>query len=204
MFYNFFHVLFFIIASIFFRMRASGRKNIPRTGPVILAPNHMSYFDPAIIGTAVWRKVNYAAKKELFDRPLFGWWLRGVQSFPISRDIMDRRALRTVLNLLQQGKVVLMFPEGTRGDGQHLLEPRPGVGMVAYMSRAPVVPVYIKGTDKVYPRHARIWRFKPITVYYGKPLNLERYYSSPRYKGIYTDISREIMKSIQELKDKYG
>jgi 1-acyl-sn-glycerol-3-phosphate acyltransferase len=202
--YNIWHGLFFIIATIFFRLRTHGRENIPRTGPVLLAPNHVSYFDPAIIGTAIWRKVNYAAKRELFDSPLFGWWLRSVQSFPISRDIMDRRALRTALNFLKNGKVVLMFPEGTRGDGQTLLEPRPGVGMLAYMAKAPVVPVYIKGTDKVYPKDAKMFRFKPITVYYGKPLDLDGYYSAPKYRGIYMDISQEIMKGIQELKDKHG
>lgn len=191
----------FIIASVFFRLRAYGRKNIPRKGAVILAPNHVSYFDPPIIGTAIWRKVNYAAKRELFEGRLFGWWLRSVQSFPISRDVMDRKALRTALNFLKQGKVVLLFPEGTRGDGRHLLEPRPGVGMMAYMSKAVVVPVYIKGTDKVYPKGARMFRFKPITVYYGKPLDIEPYYSSAKYKGIYMDICREIMKGIQELKD---
>jgi 1-acyl-sn-glycerol-3-phosphate acyltransferase len=185
-------------------MRAYGRKNVPRKGPVILAPNHVSYFDPAIIGTALWRKVNYAAKRELFERPFFGWWLRSVQSFPISREIMDRQALRTALRFLKDGKIVLMFPEGTRGDGRELLAPRPGVGMLAYMSKAPVVPVYIKGTDKVYPKHARVFRFKPIKVYYGKPLYLESYYSSKKYRGIYMDISQEIMKGIQELKDKYG
>ncbi len=204
MLYHFFHALFFIVASIFFWMRAYGRKNVPRKGPVILAPNHVSYFDPAIIGTALWRKVNYAAKRELFERSFFGWWLRSVQSFPISREIMDRQALRTALRFLKDGKIVLMFPEGTRGDGQKLLEPRPGIGMLAYMSKAPVVPVYIKGTDKVYPKHARTFRFRPIKVYYGKPLYLESYYSSQKYRGIYLDISQEIMKGIQELKDKYG
>ncbi len=204
MLYHIFHSLFFVIASIFFRMRACGRQNVPRKGPVILAPNHVSYFDPAIIGTALWRTVNYAAKRELFDRPVFGWWLRSVQSFPISRDVMDRRALRMALNFLKDEKIVLMFPEGTRGDGKQLLEARPGVGMLAYMSKAPVVPVYITGTDQVYPKDAKMFRFKPITIYYGKPLDLERYYSSKKYKGMYVDISREIMKGLQELKDKHG
>lgn len=204
MFYHLFHVLFFVIATVFFRLRAYERKNVPRSGPVILAPNHVSYFDPAIIGTALWRKVNYAAKRELFERPVFGWWLRSVQSFPISRDIMDRQALRTALDLLKKGRIVLMFPEGTRGDGKQLLGPRPGIGMLAYMSKAPVVPVYIKGTDEVYPKHARMFRFRPITVYYGKPLDLDRLYSSQKYRGLYHDISQEIMKGIQELKDKCG
>ncbi len=129
------------------------------------------------------------------------WWLKGVQAFPISREVLDRRTLRTILNFLEQGELVLLFPEGTRSSDGELQEGKPGVGLIAHMSRAPVVPVYVGGTFEALPRGGKRLKIAPLSAHFGKPVNLEKYYHAKRYKGMYEDVCRDIMEAIHQVKE---
>ena len=124
-----------------------------------------------------------------------------MQAFPISREVLDRRTLRVILNFLEQGELVLLFPEGTRSWDGELQEGKPGVGLIVHMSRAPVIPVYVGGTFEAFPRGAKRLKLGPLSARYGKLVNLERYHHMKRYKGMYQDISRDIMEAIGELKE---
>lgn len=201
MHYQIFHLLFYIGLKLIFRYRVVGSENIPKRGPAILACNHASFLDPPIAATGLWRKVRFAARENLFNNRLAGWWLRGVQAFPISRETLDRKTLRVILKFLEQGDLVLLFPEGTRSWDGELQEGKPGVGMIAYLSRAPVIPACVNGTFTALPRGAKRLRCVPLSVRYGKPLSLGKYYHAKRYKGMYSDISREIMEAIRQLKE---
>jgi len=201
MHYQFFHLLFYIGLTVFFRYKVVGRRNVPKEGPAILACNHVSYLDPPIAATGLWRKVRFAARESLFKNRWASWWLRGMQAFPISREVLDRRTLRVILSFLEQGELVLLFPEGTRSWDGELQGSKPGVGLIAHMSRAPVIPVYVGGTFEAFPRGAKRLKFVPLSARYGKLVNLEKYYHMRRYKGMYQDISRDIMEAIRELKE---
>jgi 1-acyl-sn-glycerol-3-phosphate acyltransferase len=152
---------------IYFRLRRTGHKHIPK-GPVILAANHRSFLDPFIVGTCLFRPVYFVAKKELFDKRWQGWVLNRLGAFPVKRGQSDEEMMQTALTLLARGEAVVIFPEGTRHREGPLHEPRRGVGRLALESGAPVVPIAITGTEKV----RRGWRIRPkkVSIRCGRPL----------------------------------
>jgi glycerol-3-phosphate dehydrogenase (NAD(P)+) len=146
---------------IYFRMTRMGREYIPAEGPVILASNHRSFFDPFVIGTMTRRPVYYVAKKELFTySPLLSWLLNALGAFPVDRGAADQETIETAKIILGRGEIVLMFPEGTRTRPGPLGKPRRGVGRLALETGAPVVPVALIGTEDIRRR----WRIRPRKV----------------------------------------
>ncbi len=168
---------------IYFRLRRTGHKHIPK-GPVILAANHRSFLDPFIVGTCLFRPVYFVAKKELFDKRWQGWVLNRLGAFPVKRGQSDEEMMQTALTLLARGEAVVIFPEGTRHREGPLHEPRRGVGRLALESGAPVVPIAITGTENA----RRGWRVRPVKVSIrcGRPL---RY---PQVDDPSADLAREV------------
>jgi len=147
-----------------------GEENLPKSGGVLLAPNHVSYLDPPAVCCALGRTVHCMAKEELFRNRLFGALITNLAAFPVKRGEGDTDAIRKTLALLESGEVVLMFPEGTRGDGETLQAVNRGVAMVAKRTGAPVVPVGITGTHLVMPRDkTRQARRSRMVVACGEP-----------------------------------
>jgi 1-acyl-sn-glycerol-3-phosphate acyltransferase len=184
-----------------FRFRVVGKEGLPTNGGVILAANHVSYVDPLFIGVAlVERQLHFLAKEELFRSALFGALIRDLRAFPVRRGRVDPSAIKRCLRLLEEGEVLLMFPEGTRGDGQSLREGEEGIGLLAARSGCPVVPVYVRGTDKVLPKGKRIPRVHPVTVYFGQPMRLHREAVRGEGRGDYRRLSEQVMRGIAEIK----
>jgi glycerol-3-phosphate dehydrogenase (NAD(P)+) len=172
---------------VYLRMQRIGREYIPAEGPVILASNHRSFFDPFIIGTMTRRPVYYVAKKELFAYSrVVSWLLSALGAFPVTRGAGDQDTIDTAMVILERGEVVLMFPEGTRTRPGALGKPRRGVGRLALESGAVVVPVAIIGTDDI----RRGWRIRPrkVRLRAGRPLRFPTVESaSPALAGAVTD-----------------
>ena len=164
-------LLCLVIAKVIFRLRVNGAEYVPRAGAAILAPNHVSFIDPIIVGVAVRRPIHFMAKEELFRFRPFGWLLRQYQVFPVSRRRTDLHSMKRAISLLQQGEVVVIFPEGTRGNGHRLRPAKPGIGLIAARSKAPVIPMLHRGTEKVLPRGAWFPRPFPISVEFGEPVS---------------------------------
>jgi glycerol-3-phosphate dehydrogenase (NAD(P)+) len=156
---------------IYFRVRRLGREHVP-AGGVILASNHRSFLDPFVIGCCVRRPIYFVAKRELFKNPLVGWFLNCMGAFPVRRGQSDEESVKTSLQLLADGKAVVVFPEGTRIVNGSLGRPKRGVGRLTLKSGAPVVPVAVTGSE-----HARDgWRIKPVRVHVrcGPPLSFPK------------------------------
>lgn len=149
-----------------------GAENIPQAGPVILAPNHRANIDPPYISLATTRQMHFMAKEELFRVPVFGRIFKGVEAFPVKRGTADRAALRTAINLLKEGRVVTIFPEGTRSPDISLKEAEKGFALIARQSDAPIVPIAIEGTEKMLPKGAKRLRRGHVNVTIGKPLTV--------------------------------
>ncbi|MGA3171644.1 MAG: lysophospholipid acyltransferase family protein [Chthoniobacteraceae bacterium] len=148
-----------------------------RKGAWILASNHISHFDPPLIGVAIRRKIDWMAMVELFRQPIFAAWMRAIDAYPVDRARLDRQAVRTSLERLRQGHAVGMFPEGGIRDGAgSVLEGaplRPGVAGLAQITDAPVIPCVIMGSDRCYvlPWIWRPWRRVPVWIAFGEPLH---------------------------------
>ena len=145
-------------------------------GAWILASNHISHFDPPLVGVAIRRKIDWMAMLDLFAQPFFGAWLRAIDTFPVDRESLDRQAVRIALTRLHAGHAVGMFPEGGIRDGaRSVLEGapvRPGVAGLSQMTAAPIIPCVIMGSDRIYVLH-RLWRpgrRLPVWIAFGEPL----------------------------------
>lgn len=153
----------------YFSLERTGRKNIPKKGPVILAGNHRSFLDPFLIGCLIRRPVYFVAKKELFDKRWQGWILNRLGAFPIKRGESDEEAMKTARGVLERGGALVIFPEGTRHRKGPLAHPKRGVGRLALETGAPVVPIAILGSEnarrgfKIRPVWVRIRAGKPLT-----------------------------------------
>lgn len=149
--------------------RVCGVDRVPRNGPVIVAPVHVSTLDPPAVACGLPRMLAFMAKAELFKFPVFGSLIRSLGAFPVRRGEGDTEAVRLTLKLLDEGRAVLVFPEGTRGDGRTMLPVNRGVAMLAKRSGALVLPVGLSGTVKRLPRGASFPRLGRVTVWFGEP-----------------------------------
>lgn len=155
----------------FFDFRFYGWENIPRSGAAILAGNHASFFDPPAMGAAVRRHVYFVARGTLAKSRLFAFFLWAYDVIRIRRGESDFQAVRSILERLKAGRVVGLFPEGTRSlDGQ--LGPfQEGTVLIARRARVPIVPLGIAGTFEAFPKGRRWPRRHPVRVVYGQPFD---------------------------------
>ncbi|MFN3730138.1 MAG: lysophospholipid acyltransferase family protein [Fimbriimonadaceae bacterium] len=147
-------------------------ERVPKDGPLIVAPNHLSVLDPPAIACAIQRRLNFMAKEELF-RGIFGRLIASVGAFPVRRGEGDSEAIRRAMAMLESGRAVLIFPEGTRGDGESLLPLNRGVALMAKRTGAKVLPMGIVGTQRLLPKGSKKLKRGRITVVVGKPFTYE-------------------------------
>jgi len=193
---------------LFFRLEVVRPGLVPATGPVLIVSNHVSVLDPPFVGASAPRPLFFMAKEELFRIPLFGRLIRALNARPVRRDGSDTRALKAALAQLEEGRALLVFPEGTRGEeGQPLREGKAGVGMLAVLSGAPVVPVYVSGTGAALPRGRSVPRPARVRVTFGPPLHFKRDGRGAKRAGddgrkeAYREAAQEMMRAIGQLRD---
>lgn len=162
-FYRFARNLVWYLLKPFYRMEVFGAENVPKDGPVIICSNHISNLDPPIVGGATARDVHFLAKEELFKGKFFRFFFTKLNAVPIKRGMKDRQALRQVLTLLKEGKVIGLFPEGTRSKTGKLGEGLSGIGFFALRSDAIVVPCVIIGPYKVG---------RKLKIVFGQPVDM--------------------------------
>ena len=185
---------------LLFRVEVRGREHVPADGPLLLVSNHTSLLDPPLVGGATPRELHFLAKEELFRVPVLGALLHRLNARPVKRDGSDGRALKAALKLLAEGRALLLFPEGTRGRDGRLGEGKPGAGMLAVVSGAPVVPVYVSGSARALPPGRAIPRLAKVSVRFGPPLHVKAADDEGR-KARYREAAQEMMRAIGQLRD---
>jgi 1-acyl-sn-glycerol-3-phosphate acyltransferase len=156
------------ITILIYRCRALGVEHVPRTGAVILAPNHFSQMDHFFAAVYLPRKVQFMAKSQLFKNPAIKYIFQHGGVFPVRRGHHDEEAFVTANAILERGGTMLMYAEGGRSRTGDLGEPKRGIGKIALESGVPVIPVAIHGSA-----HVRGWRrfqFPKVTIQYGEPM----------------------------------
>ena len=183
-----------------FKFQIFGVENVPSNSGAMLMINHASYLDPIFIGGAVNRSIHYMARATLFKQGVIDKCLRSLNAFPVHLGSTDRGAIRNALKILDDGNLLLVFPEGTRSFDGTLGKAQDGIGFMAYRTKADVIPVYLGGTQKAWARGSKMIKTAKITVTFGKPLDMSIYRSSEATRETYSKIGAEVMARIAELK----
>lgn len=196
-----------LLATTLCRPTIEGRENVPSTGAVLLASNHLSFVDSVVIPLSVTnRQVRFLAKSDYFDGPgvkgrLSNALFTSLGAIPVrrgtGRDAMN--ALETVLDRLQRGEACVVYPEGTRSRDGRLYRGRTGVAHLALESKAPVVPVAVSGTQSVQPIGANLPRPRPFSVRFGAPMDFSTGYDHLAPGKARRVITDEIMTAIHRL-----
>ena len=157
-----------------YRLKVTGRENIPAEGGVVLASNHASFLDPIMVGCAHRRRTTFIARGSLEKNPLYKFLKGGLGIVSIDREKSDKETLRLVTDLLREGRCCALFPEGTRTEDGALRPLKRGFSMFAKRAGVPVVPVWIEGTFAAWPRQRRLPRpFGRVEVRFGPPFTVD-------------------------------
>jgi 1-acyl-sn-glycerol-3-phosphate acyltransferase len=189
-----------LVGRVFFRFRILHRERMIQTGPVILAMNHESYFDPPLAGNACDRPIYFLARRNLLEVPLLGRVLPKLNVIPVDQEGIDRRALKTLIQVVRAGHGALVFPEGSRTLDGELQPGMPGIGLVIAKTRAPVVPMRIFGAHEALPRDGGRLRFHPITLVVGEPIRFSDADLEGSGKEVYGRLSQRVMDAIAQIR----
>jgi 1-acyl-sn-glycerol-3-phosphate acyltransferase len=185
---------------MFFRGDVAGTENLPKHGAFLIAANHASHLDPPLVGCHVPRQMCFFARKTLWSGGLASWWLDAVGTIPVDRDGgQDVGALKRVLRALAEGKVMILFPEGTRSPDGKLQTPKPGVGFIVCKTQVPVVPARIFGSFEAYGKGMKVPKSHPTPVVFGTPMPPSAYDEPAAGKQRYQIASERIMAEIARL-----
>jgi len=193
--YTFVRILVSLPTLLIWRVRAIDRENVPRDGPLILAPNHFSQMDHFFIGLYLRRKIRFMAKSQMFGPPVLTYIYKHGGVIPIRRGHHDEEAFTTAFTVLDQEGMLLIYAEGGRSRSGELGEPKPGVGRLALESGAPVVPIAIFGSATV--RRWKRLRFPRVTVEYGEPLSFPMEESPSRERQL--EVATEVFGRVREM-----
>ena len=189
--------LFRLLFRFYGRWEVIGLENVPKTGPVIIAPNHVSFLDPPLVGSGFDRECRFMARHDLWDKKIMNWLMPRMGAFPVHRGKMDRKAIRLGLEALEKGYALVVFPEGARSDDGTLQKGELGAALFVQKSGAPVVPTAVIGAHEMLPPHAKKLKRSKLKCVYGRPLRFEP--GTTR-----EEIIRTIMRSIAALLTEHG
>ncbi len=179
--------------------RTVNQENMPEKGGILVAPVHISHLDPPAIACGSKRRLRFMAKEELFANKLFSILISSLGAFPVKRGETDTESIRMTIQFLSEGEAVLIFPEGTRGDGESIQEMSRGVAMLAKRTQVPVVPVGIIGTNIIMPRGKSRGQKHVTTIAIGKPFTYAEVATSSSEKENRELFANELQTRILEL-----
>ena len=183
--YGFMYITAWLYFKIVHNWKIKGKENRPEEGSVIIMSNHITAFDPPIVGAIMNRKVHFMAKKELFDNPISDKILRAIGTFPVKRGRPDRSAFRESFRLLDNDKVICIFPEGTRSKNGELGNAKAGSIMIALRSESPILPVGIKKDGRQF------------RISIGEPFTLDEFYGEKLSRDERKIVGKKIMNKIE-------
>ncbi|WP_138159759.1 lysophospholipid acyltransferase family protein [Peptoniphilus catoniae] len=185
MLYKIFRFIGLIFIKLLFRVELVGKENFPKEGPIIVAPNHKSNFDPIFVSCLIKTQIHWMAKKELYRSKILGYIVDLMGAFPVDRQATDIKAIKKAMGILKEKKVLGIFPEGTRVKNQDFSNPKSGVALIGHRTKSKIVPIYIDGNYKLF-RKMRLVIRKPIDLSQTPKLNQKDY----------DDLALKILKSI--------
>ncbi len=196
MLYNVFRAAFWVFTHLICRYQVSGREHVPLTGPLLIVANHLSWYDPILLGVVLPRRVWFFTKVEIFSWPFVGLLCRLTGQIPVNRGESDRAALERGLTYLQEGKALMVFPEGTVERQEKMIAAHTGAAMLAMRTGVTILPIAHCGTRRVL-RSLRIW-FPRVEIQIGKPYTRVLPEGVPRKVALKL-VTEDMMKRIAEM-----
>jgi 1-acyl-sn-glycerol-3-phosphate acyltransferase len=193
--YAFVRILVSLPTLLIYRVRAVGVENVPKSGALILAPNHFSQMDHFFVGLYLRRKVRFMAKSQMFGPPVLTYIYKHGGVFPVRRGHRDEESIETALTILGQEGMLLVYAEGGRSRSGELGDVKPGIGRIALESGAPVVPVAIQGSERV--RRWKRFRFPKVTVQFGEPIEFPTEEAPSRERQL--EVAERIFAPVREM-----
>ncbi|WP_182544927.1 lysophospholipid acyltransferase family protein [Halosaccharopolyspora lacisalsi] len=200
------HIVLGPLMKLWCRPKVEGRGNVPHAGAAILVSNHLSVADSFFMPLQMPRRVTFLAKREYFTGKgikgrLKKYFFSGVGQVPIDRSsgAAAQAALDTGIRLLREGKLLGIYPEGTRSPDGRLYKGKTGVARMALEAEVPVIPIAMIGTDRVNPLGSKMWRPYRIRIRVGEPLDFSRYEGLAGDRFVERSITDEIMYALMEL-----
>jgi len=186
------------VGRLLFRYRVGGREHVPARGGVLIAANHASYVDIPFVGVSVRRRMWFLGRQDLFLpglRPVIEWlgWI------PIRQDRLDREGFDKAVRLIQDGKIVVIYPEGTRTPDGILRRGKPGIGVIVAETGCAVIPAHLSGTRDVLPPGAKWISLHPVCLKFGAPIDFSESAQRSSGKEFYQHVSRTVMSRIADL-----
>ncbi len=188
------YIITIIVFKLFFKVEIIDHKKVPMEGPVIFCANHNSMLDMFFLGYKLKRWIHWMAKEELFRNPIAAYVLNKLGVFPVKRGSGDVGSIKNAFKLLEEGKVVGIFPQGTRINPENIEKVRvkPGAALIALRTGVPIVPAFVQGSYKIFGK---------MKVVYGDPFIIENKQDDKYSKEELTELSRDIIKRIYALSE---
>lgn len=201
MYYWLVKAVFWLPVRIYFRFRVTGRDRIPSRGALLVVANHSSFLDPIILGSAFPRRIRFFVLRRMYELMRVCWFYVGMGTIPVGGKRGDRNAIRSALRILGRGKVIGIFPEGSRSGDGNLGMGKLGSAYLAAKSNVPIVPAYIFGAFEAMP--SRCWFPKParIRVAFGRPIRFDPVDGKQMNRDELSAISRRVQDSISSLRN---
>ena len=201
-FYHFCRLAFLLIFKILYRHKTYGSENVPH-GKAIIAPNHVSFYDPPLIGASCPEEVHFLAKDVLFNNAILGPIIRNLNAFPVSGNASDLKTIKSLVKLLKTEEKVIIFPEGIRTYDGKLSTIKPGIARIAMRAEAPIVPTFIHGTFEIWPRQNKFPKPWGRTLCaFGAPIYPEKYQHMEKREAQQA-IADDVKKSLEDLRDQF-
>ncbi len=188
-------ILFIPVFKLLFFYKVNGKHNVPKDGAYIVCSNHLSNYDPILLALTQKRQIFYMAKQELFKNKLAAKVIRTLGAFPVTRGAGDGKAINEAENVVNDGKLLGIFIEGTRSKTGEFLRPKSGAAIVAQQMNVPVIPVCIT------PKKQKIKVFQKVTISWGTPLTPQQLGLEKGSGEEYRNASRMIMSEIKKLRE---
>ena len=200
-FYRFARFIINLLCRVFWRVRVTGRENIPLSGAFVLAPVHRSNIDTMLACTVTPRRMRYMGKDSLWKNSVTGWLFSALGGFPVTRGTADREALRRCVYVLQSGQPLVMFPEGERKSGAIVEKLFDGAVYVAIKANVPIIPVGIGGSELAMQKGSKMVRPVRCAMVIGKPIDVGTSDATRTARSSVKTISEELQLSLQNAFD---
>ena len=200
-FYRFARGIINLLCRVFWRVRVTGRENIPLSGAFVLAPVHRSNIDTMLACTVTPRRMRYMGKDSLWKNSVTGWLFSALGGFPVTRGTADREALRRCVYVLQSGQPLVMFPEGERKSGAIVEKLFDGAVYVAIKANVPIIPVGIGGSELAMQKGSKMVRPVRCAMVIGKPIDVGTSDGTRTARSSVKTISEELQLSLQNAFD---